>query len=163
MRDDKTSSSSLASPPKALLILSEAEALSGSCEGLLCCHSASQSGLRADRIVNHGISRISCDIFAFEMAQGIRTVAFVLLTLWVAACGRAHKVCAVCNRDECTGMAFRMTLENGRAVETCCAHCAMHYLESNKQRAKVLQATDFASGQWIDATKAVFVSGSDVK
>ena len=97
------------------------------------------------------------------MAQGIRTVAFVLLTLWVAACGRAHKVCAVCNRDECTRMAFRMTLENGRAVETCCARCAMHYLESNKQRAKVLQATDFASGRWIDATTAVFVSGSNVK
>src|ERR1041384_1489952 len=97
------------------------------------------------------------------MVRGIQAVAFVFLTLCVTACGHARKVCAVCNRDECTGMAFRITLENGRAVETCCARCGMHYLESNKQQAKAIQATDFTTGNWIDATKAVFVSGSDVR
>jgi nitrous oxide reductase accessory protein NosL len=91
------------------------------------------------------------------------TAASLVLTLLVVGCGRAQKVCAVCNREECTGMAFRVTLENGRVVETCCARCGMHYLESNQQRARAFQATDFATGQWTDAMKAVFVSGSDVR
>ena len=60
-------------------------------------------------------------------------------------------------------MAFRMTLDNGKTVETCCPRCGLHYLEANRQHARTLEATDFATGDWLDATKAVFVSGSDVR
>jgi len=44
-------------------------------------------------------------------------------------------------------MAFRVTLENGKVVETCCPRCALHYLETN---------------HLIAASRAIFVSDSDV-
>ena len=37
--------------------------------------------------------------------------------MMVAGCTRGAKVCAVCQRDECRAMAFRITLENGKKVE----------------------------------------------
>jgi nitrous oxide reductase accessory protein NosL len=97
------------------------------------------------------------------MAQRSQTIALIFVTLLLAGCGRAAKVCAVCQRDECKAMAFRVMLDNGKTVETCCPRCGMHYVESMKQPARGLEATDFATGHWIDATKATFVSGSDMK
>jgi nitrous oxide reductase accessory protein NosL len=105
------------------------------------------------------------------MAQGSETFGinpvrpcFLILcvTVLLAGCSRSPKHCAVCERDQCKGLAFRVTLQNGKTVETCCPRCGLHYLASTKQQAKALQATDLASGQWIDATKAVYVEGSDV-
>ena len=90
--------------------------------------------------------------------------AFILaicLTM-AAGCAKSPRVCAVCQREECKGMAFRMTLENGKVVETCCPRCATHYLESNHQKAQKMEATDFATGQWVDAATAIYVSGSDM-
>jgi hypothetical protein len=86
----------------------------------------------------------------------------LMLALLVTGCERAPKSCQVCQRDECKGLAFRVTLTTGKTVETCCPRCGLHYLESTKQQARALQATDYAGGQWIDATKAMYVSGSDV-
>ena len=92
----------------------------------------------------------------------MRALALMFCMALVAGCGPSHRVCAVCDRAECKGMAFRMTLENGKVVETCCARCAMHYLENHHQQARRMEATDFATGHWVDATHAVYVSGSDV-
>ncbi len=55
-----------------------------------------------------------------------------------------------------------MTLTNGKTVQTCCPRCGLHYLKVRGQTARTFEATDYASDQWIDATKAVYVSGSDV-
>jgi hypothetical protein len=82
----------------------------------------------------------------------------VLLT----GCSQSPRRCPACEREECKGLAFRVTLENGKAVETCCPRCGLHYLASTKQQAKALQATDIVSGRRVDATKAVYVEGSDV-
>ena len=97
------------------------------------------------------------------MEQRSQTVALIFLALLLVGCSRGGKVCAVCQRDECKAMAFRMTLDNGKTVETCCPRCGVHYLESSGQHARALEATDFATGHWLDATKATFVSGSDVR
>jgi hypothetical protein len=90
----------------------------------------------------------------------------LLVTIFCAAfalgCARSPHVCAVCNRAECKGMAFRMTLENGKTVETCCPRCGLNYLETNHLTARKMEATDFATGNWIEATQAVYVSNSDV-
>ena len=86
-----------------------------------------------------------------------------MMTLLLAGCSRGVKLCAVCQRDECKAMAFRMTLEDGKTVETCCPRCGMHYLESSKQQPRRLEATDFATGRWIEASTATFVSDSDVR
>ncbi|HUI07015.1 MAG TPA: hypothetical protein VL486_08410 [Verrucomicrobiae bacterium] len=80
----------------------------------------------------------------------------------VAGCARSEHVCAVCDREECKGMAFRMTLENGKTIETCCPRCALHYLEANHVTARHMEATDYATGRWVDAAQAVYVSASDV-
>jgi len=82
------------------------------------------------------------------------------VTLLLAGCNRA-KVCAVCQRDECKAMAFRVTLDSGKTVETCCPRCGMHYAAG--KAAKTFQATDFATGHWIEAAPATFVSGSGVR
>ena len=92
----------------------------------------------------------------------MRTLALLLCVVLVAGCTKSPRVCAVCDRAECKGMAFRVTLENGKVVETCCPRCALHYLESNHQQARTMEATDFATGHWVDATHAVYVSDSDV-
>jgi len=92
----------------------------------------------------------------------MKVLVMISCVALVAGCARSQRVCAVCDREECQGMAFRMTLENGRTVETCCPRCALHYLEANHLTARKMEATDFATGTWVDATRAVYVSGSDV-
>ncbi len=59
-------------------------------------------------------------------------------------------------------MSFRVTLESGKVVETCCPRCGLHYLESSHQQARKMEATDFATGNWVDAATAVYVSDSDM-
>lgn len=80
----------------------------------------------------------------------------------LAGCTGGAKRCAVCARDECPGVAFQVTLENGKVVETCCPRCGLHYLHAHDQQARTMRATDFATGEWIDATRALYVSGSEV-
>jgi hypothetical protein len=92
----------------------------------------------------------------------MRTLAVMICVALVAGCGQPRRSCAVCQRDECKGMAFRVTLNNGKTIETCCPRCALHYLETNHVRARQMEATDFATGTWVDATRAVYVSDSDV-
>ena len=92
----------------------------------------------------------------------MRTLALIICVALVAGCSKSPHVCAVCGRAECNGMAFRVTLENGKVVETCCPRCGLHYLADNHLQARKLEATDFATGNWLDATKAIFVSDSDV-
>lgn len=92
----------------------------------------------------------------------MRTLVMIIAVALLAGCARSGRTCAVCDRDECKGMAFRVTLENGKTVETCCPRCALHYLEVNHLKARQMEATDFATGTWVDATHAVFVSDSNV-
>jgi hypothetical protein len=92
----------------------------------------------------------------------MRAMALILCVAFVAGCSKSPRMCAVCEREECKGLAFRVTLENGKVVETCCPRCALHYLENNHQQARKMEATDFATGKWVDATRAVYVSDSDV-
>ncbi len=93
----------------------------------------------------------------------MKRLAFLIAAgLLLAGCQRGPKSCAVCQRAECQGLAFRVVLTNGRTVDTCCPRCGLHYLQNTKQQARSLSATDYATGQWINASNAVYVSGSDV-
>lgn len=95
------------------------------------------------------------------MAQRSQTIVLIFLAWLLVGCSRGAKMCAVCQRAECKAMAFRVTLENGKVIETCCPRCGLHYVAVNKQRAREFDATDFATGHWMDATKAIYVEGSD--
>lgn len=90
---------------------------------------------------------------------GLLLSAMMVLAL---SCSHAAHKCQVCDRDECRGLVFRVTLEGEGAVETCCPRCGLHYAISKNKKATAFGATDFASGQRIDATKAAYVSGSNV-
>ena len=92
----------------------------------------------------------------------MKMFVMILFLALVAGCARSGRTCAVCNREECKGMAFRLTLENGKTIETCCPRCGLHYLETNHLTARTMEATDFATGHWVDASRAVFVSDSNV-
>ncbi|MCG3147717.1 MAG: hypothetical protein PCFJNLEI_01158 [Verrucomicrobiae bacterium] len=92
----------------------------------------------------------------------MRITSLLLLALALAGCSREPRSCAVCQRAECKGLAFRVTLTTGKTVETCCPRCGLHYLETTQQQARSLQVTDLATGQWLDASQAVFVAGSEV-
>jgi len=92
----------------------------------------------------------------------MKLLVTILGVALLVGCARSRSVCAVCNRAECRSMAFRITLKNGRTVETCCPRCGLHYLEANHVAARKLEATDFATGRWIDAEQAIYVSASDV-
>jgi hypothetical protein len=92
----------------------------------------------------------------------MRWIVLIFCVVVATGCSKSTRMCAVCNRDECKGLAFRVTLENGKVVETCCPRCGLHYLESTHQQARKMEATDFATGQWVDAATAVYVSGSDM-
>lgn len=83
-----------------------------------------------------------------------------VLGMVLVSCGQRREVCAVCQRDECAGFAFHVMLDNGRAVETCCPRCGLHYVQSEKQHVRSMSATDFQSGKLIDATRAFYLSGS---
>jgi hypothetical protein len=89
-------------------------------------------------------------------------ISICVVALAAASCGRSEKSCAVCQRAECKGLAFRVELSSIKTVETCCPRCALHYLKTENVRARQLWASDYTSGKWIDATKAIYVSGSDV-
>ena len=86
----------------------------------------------------------------------------VILIFLLTGCSRSAKFCQVCQREECTGLAFRVTLEDGKRVETCCPRCGLHYLEANQVKARRMEATDYATGKWIEAKDATYVEGSDV-
>jgi nitrous oxide reductase accessory protein NosL len=88
--------------------------------------------------------------------------AALVAVLLVAACDRSPRTCSVCRREECTGFTYRMTLDDGKKVEACCARCGLTYLERHHVHPRRVEATDFASGRWIDGTRAIYVSGSDM-
>ena len=92
----------------------------------------------------------------------MRMIVLIFCAVVAAGCSKSTRMCAVCNREECNGLTFRVTLENGKVVETCCPRCGLHYLESTHQRARKMEATDFATGNWVDAANAVYVSDSNV-
>ena len=89
-------------------------------------------------------------------------VLLLVLTSLALSCSRGAHKCQVCDRDECRGVVFRVTVAGERAVETCCPRCGLHYLKSQNKKATMIEATDFSGGQKINAAKAVYVSGSDV-
>ena len=100
----------------------------------------------------------------------INVAAAALLAAALAAssaCGPAGAHCDVCDRDECTALAFRVEYEDGGSQTTCCPKCASHAVKearekSGRQVAR-LRARDFASGGEIDAREAFYVEGSDVE
>lgn len=86
----------------------------------------------------------------------------LLLLLWVVACSHGARHCEQCGRTECRNLAFTIKLEDGERVETCCPRCGLHYLRAEQPQVAGLAVRDFDTAQTLDATRAVYVEGSDV-
>jgi len=80
----------------------------------------------------------------------------------LASCRPAPKLCPACERPDCAGMTFNVTLASGKVIETCCPRCGAAVVRQQTAAPRALTASDFSSGQPVGATLAVYVVGSDV-
>jgi hypothetical protein len=95
-----------------------------------------------------------------------RSTWILIVTLLAApllsTCAPGETHCAQCGRMECRTMAFTVHLKGGKQVETCCARCGIHYIQSEHPAVESLTARDFDGAGEIDAMRAFYVDGSDV-
>lgn len=97
----------------------------------------------------------------------MKRFAPILLVTMIAAGGLlywktsypAH--CQVCDRAGCKALTFGLKKRWGIQVRTCCPRCGFHYGKSH-QGTQITYATDFTTGEKIDAGSAVYVEGSSV-
>lgn len=100
-------------------------------------------------------TRLAARALAVALAGGL---AAALL----CACRASPVSCAVCHRDECRAVAFRVAYTDGLVQETCCPRCASHAIREQAGRTIArLDATDFATGARLEARAAAYVEGSD--
>ncbi len=84
------------------------------------------------------------------------------MTAVAAACSGEARFCEQCGRAECRNLSFDVRLQNGSLVQTCCPRCALHYLARPHPAVASLAVKDFDTAERIDATRAIYVEGSDV-
>jgi hypothetical protein len=89
-------------------------------------------------------------------------VAIVLVPAPVLTSCGTSKMCAVCAREECGNLSFRIQFASGEAVETCCPRCGIQYLKTEQRAVAALEVRDFESARAVDARSAWYVVGSDV-
>ena len=87
-------------------------------------------------------------------------VMIVLMLTAVAAVGAAAEdKCPLCGMT-ITGnenTAFVVTMKTGESVTYCCAHCGLWVMAKDKDKVQSAKVRDFISGEWIDASKAVYL------
>jgi nitrous oxide reductase accessory protein NosL len=69
--------------------------------------------------------------------------------------------CDICGRAVHTDHESTVLLKDGARVQTCCPRCALHYELHKPGQVAGLLVDDRATGEEIDARKALFVEGSD--
>lgn len=87
----------------------------------------------------------------------------VALTALATACSSQAGSCGQCGRAECRNLTFDVRLQDGKVVRTCCPRCALHYLAGPHPPVASMAAKDFDTAARIDASRAVYVEGSDVE
>lgn len=96
-------------------------------------------------------------------------VILVLTTLVVGASYLAIRssrtkveICQICAREIHSGFAYTIGLENGEVKVACCPRCGLRFQEGSPKGVRSVWATDYVSGQVIEANQAYYVEGSDV-
>jgi hypothetical protein len=91
-------------------------------------------------------------------------VALVILVLPASSWGCRSTVakCAVCERAECTNMAFGIHMMDGKTVDACCPRCGLRYIAAQHPSVASLSVRGFDTGAPLDATRAFYVEGSRV-
>jgi nitrous oxide reductase accessory protein NosL len=85
-------------------------------------------------------------------------VVFVFLFTMAGLAVAADK-CPLCgmNLSGNENTAFVVTMKTGEDVTYCCPHCGLWVMAKEKDKVKSAKARDFISGEWIDASKAVYL------
>ena len=92
----------------------------------------------------------------------IAAAALAAILALPLSCRTSAETCSQCGRSGCTNLAFTIQLESGKAVQTCCPRCGLHYIATEHPAVAALTARDFDSKAPIDARHAFYVDGSDV-
>jgi nitrous oxide reductase accessory protein NosL len=86
---------------------------------------------------------------------------FVFL-ISVAGLALAAEKCPLCGMNLAgnENTAFVITMKTGEDVTYCCPHCGLLVMATEKDKVKSAKARDFISGEWVDASKAVYLFDS---
>jgi hypothetical protein len=89
-------------------------------------------------------------------------IVLAIILVWGAKAvfGRSPRICVVCQRTIDPHWAFKIVLQSGKSLETCCCRCGFRYVMTSHQPVRAMWATDFFSGKRVSAQKAVYVSDS---
>lgn len=93
----------------------------------------------------------------------LTSVLIVILVATFAlllSCGKSAAQCPLCERDVHRGMEVKVT-HNRIPMQTCCMACALTFQKQTKN-VEIKSATDFISGNPVDARNAFYLTGSDV-
>lgn len=88
---------------------------------------------------------------------------FLAAVLSVAAF--AEEKCSLCGMkvDEGKRQHFIINTKDGKSQKACNQGCAVMLMENIKKDVKTLESVDYNTGKVIDAHKAFYVQGSDIK
>ncbi len=75
---------------------------------------------------------------------------------------RSEPVCQVCARPIHVGQGYTLGLTDGTKERACCPRCGLHFHITNADRVQSAWATDYATGEQIEAGPAFYVEGSDL-
>jgi nitrous oxide reductase accessory protein NosL len=89
----------------------------------------------------------------------------VLAVVFFAGIAVAEDKCSLCGMkvNEAKRQHFVVTTNDGKKQKACNEGCAVMLLENIKKDVKTLESIDYNTGSLIDAHKAFYVRGSDIK
>jgi len=97
-----------------------------------------------------------------KFLKAVVGVTFLVMFILVTGTSFAAEKCPLCGMSIAgnENTTFVVTMKNGEEVMYCCPHCGLWVMSEDKDKVKSAQVRDFISGEWIDATKAEYLSGS---
>ncbi len=70
-------------------------------------------------------------------------------------------VCQICRRPMHASTSFFVTLQDGQEVELCCPRCGLRF-QQGRDDVRSIEVTDYLSHRRLQASDAIYVSGSSV-
>jgi len=89
----------------------------------------------------------------------------VLAVAFFAGIAMAEEKCSLCGMkvDEAKRQHFVITTKDGKKQKACNEGCAVILTENIKKDIRTMEAVDYNTGSLMDAHKAFYVKGSDIK
>jgi len=94
-----------------------------------------------------------------------KLLLFILALAFFVGIAVAEEKCSLCGMkvDEAKRQHFVVTTKDGKKQKACNEGCAVMLLENIKKDVKTLESIVYNTGSLIDAHKAFYVKGSDIK